>query len=314
MDTKVDTKVDTDVKSKCVIILSTKSSGSTALQQFLASSSGARTVRHTRHFESETLYWTKAASVLGLPQLSMPDSEVPLPPGRARRELVAFLNANISGYRAPESDDELVFGGWAQLCRAHAPALLEKSPHHLYQRSALELLLESFRRTPELEVRVLGLVRHPMSAIYSAWRRWRTLPEVQEQVWLTSYRNLPTLQEPLGDRFSIIRYEDFVTEPAVLGPTLEFLKVPASSAGLRNLHSASLERWRQDPHFGFRPSAELVALAETFGYDPDSLTNRSRPLWPVRKHVLRGLYKGQKTVKTLGKAALKPFRGAFTLR
>lgn len=301
--------MDANVQPKCVIILSAKSSGSTALQRFLVGSSGARTVRYTKHFEHETLYWTKAASVLGLPQLNMPDSEVPLPPGRARRDLATFLGANIDGYRAPADDDELVFGGWAQLCRAYRPALLEKSPHHLYQRSALDLLLESFRRTPEVDVRVLGLVRHPLSAVHSAWRRWRTLPEVQEQVWLTSYRNLLALQEPLGDRLSIIRYEDLVTDPAVVTPTLEFLEVSASSAGLRDLHSTSVERWRQDPHFGFRPSAELVALAETFGYSPDSMTNRSRPLWPVQKHVLRGLYKGQVTVKTLGKAVLKPFRG-----
>lgn len=299
-----------DAKSKCVVILSAKSSGSTALQRFLAASSGARTVRHTRHFEFETLYWTKAASVLGLPQLDMPDSEVPLPPGRARRDLAAFLSANIDGYRVPASDDELVFGGWAQLCRAYAPALLEKSPHHLYQMSALELLLEAFRRTPEVEVRVVGLVRHPMSAIHSAWRRWRTLPEVQERVWLTSYRNLRALQEPLGDRLTVIRYEDLVTDPAAVGPVLEFLAVPASAAGLRDLHRTSVERWREDPRFGFRPSAELVALAETFGYRPEDMTNRSRPLWPVQKHVLRGLYRGRKAVKTLGKAALKPLRGA----
>ncbi len=65
-------------KSQCIIILSIKSSGSSACQNLLSKFSQVSYVPKTRHFENETLYWTKAASVLGLPQVDMIDSEVPI--------------------------------------------------------------------------------------------------------------------------------------------------------------------------------------------------------------------------------------------
>ena len=91
-------------RTKCVIILSNKSSGSSILQRFITESSEARHVRYTRHFENETLYWTKAASVLGLPQLDMPDSEVPLPKAQARRELVELLSTSVDHYTVTGDD------------------------------------------------------------------------------------------------------------------------------------------------------------------------------------------------------------------
>ena len=61
----------------CLFILSVKSSGSSILQRILAESLSGRLVEKTTHSENETLYWTKAASVLGLPQIQMENSQVP---------------------------------------------------------------------------------------------------------------------------------------------------------------------------------------------------------------------------------------------
>lgn len=266
-------------------------------------SSEARYVRHTRHFENETLYWTKAASVLSLPQLDMPDSEVPLPRAKARRELGQLLSTNIDRYTVPKDDHELVFGGWEQLCKTFAPALLEKSPHHLYQKSVLELILEAARRTPDVDFHLVGLVRNPMSMLYSAWSRWRSPPEVQQEVWLTAYQNLLDLKAQAGKMLSIIRYEDLVTDPSVLKPVFDFLGVPSTSLERRSLHSHSLERWKKDKYYGFSPSAELLALAEHYGYPKESLANTTYPLWPVQRQTVRSVYRS----KTLLKKRLRPF-------
>lgn len=292
-----------DQKPKCVIILSNKSSGSSILQRFITESSEARYVQHTRHFENETLYWTKAASVLGLHQLDMPDSEVPIPRTRARYELAQLLSSNVDGYVIPEDNHRLVFGGWERLCKTYAPALIEKSPHHLYQKSVLGLILEAAHRTPEVDFHLVGLVRNPMSMIYSAWSRWRSSPEVQEQVWLTAYQNLLDLKAQVGGMVSIVRYEDMVTDPKVLEPILSFLGASSATPERRSLYSDSLERWRKDKHYGFRPSAELLALADRYGYSRESLANTTYPLWPVQRRMTRSAYRS----KVLLKKTLRSF-------
>lgn len=294
--------MNVDTRMKCVIILSNKSSGSSILQRFITESSEARHIRHTRHFENGTLYWTKAASVLGLSQLDMPDSEVPLPKAQARRELVELLSTSVDHYTVPVDDFELVFSGWEELCKAYAPAMIEKSPHHLYQKSVLELILEAARRTSTIDFHLVGLVRDPMSTLYSSWSRWRSLPEVQEQIWLTAYQNLLDLKAQVGEMVSIIRYEDLVTNPDVLEPVFNFLGVPAVSLERRSLHNRSLERWKKDTRYGFSPSAELLALAECYGYPRENLSNSTHPLWPAQSQFVRSVHQSKVFMKTNVKA------------
>ena len=58
-------------KLNIVYILSEKSSGSSFLFRSLADALNIKDYPETQHFESETLYWTKAASILEMPQLKM---------------------------------------------------------------------------------------------------------------------------------------------------------------------------------------------------------------------------------------------------
>lgn len=127
---------------KCIIILSEKSSGSSVFHRILADTPGVNTARWTRHQEMETLYWTKAASVLDRPQVKMHQSEVPIERNRARRELIEFLHRNLDHYAPPDDDQDLILDGWRDLCRQRGPIYCEKSPHHLVQWSNLELILE----------------------------------------------------------------------------------------------------------------------------------------------------------------------------
>jgi hypothetical protein len=214
-------------RTKCVIVLSSKSAGSSAVHDLLASHPQVRPLSKTEHYENETLYWTKAASILRLPQVNMLDSEVPFSPRRARAALIRLLTDNLTAYTPPTDNEELIYGGWRLLCQAHAPIFLEKSPHHLHQWSALALLLECMRRLPEVDFRIVGLVRDPMDTLYSMWTRWRSIPEHHQYEWLTAYQNLVRLRTILGSQLLSVRYEQIVAEPACLQGLFDFIGVPA---------------------------------------------------------------------------------------
>ncbi|GAB4209144.1 MAG: hypothetical protein OHK0022_39770 [Roseiflexaceae bacterium] len=272
---------------KCVMILSARSSGSSALQNLLTSSTPARHVDATRHFEHETLFWLKAAAVLGLPQLTMADSRLPFGAAAARADLVALLRDNIGpGYPIPEDNDALIFGGWRDLCQRYAPAFVEKSPHHLHQWAALQLVAASMVRVPEVDLLLVGLVRNPMDTLYSMWQRWRGMPEDNERDWLTAYQNLLRFRERLGQHLLILRYEDMVRNPALLDPVYHFLDVAPQRSDY--LHRESLGKWRNDPRFGFHLSEETLALAEQYGYPHEELISTNHaPLWPLYRRASR---------------------------
>lgn len=263
---------DSAERARCILILSEKSSGSSALQAVLTGSGHARCVLHTRHFEQETLYWTKAASILGRPQQKMVDSEVPIPAPRARQDLRNMIieNTGLTEGDLPAGDEELVFEGWKQLCLAHAPAFVEKSPHHLCQIAALDLILDARERLPEVDFVLVGLVRHPLAVIYSQFSRWGSDPRRVEAQWTRAYRNLMTMQESCGPALKVVRYEDLAGSADTAAQLLAHLKIEAGNA---SFHSASIDKWRSDPGFGHQLGEETIALATHFGYPPSDLAN-----------------------------------------
>jgi len=256
---------------RCIVILSDKSSGSSALQGYLVRFAGGRHVEKTRHNEHETLYWTKAASLLGRPQEPMLDSEVPIAPERARADLLALLRDNLGEAPDAANERELVFRGWRALCERHAPLFVEKSPHHLHQWSALELLCECMDANPDVAFLALGLVRNPIDVVYSSWRRWGSDPDANQHEWLRAARNLERLAGVLGPRLVVLRYEDVIRDPARLAFVHAFAGVPASPESRRFLHGDSIQKWRRDPDFRLAPAAEVRRLALAFGYRPQEL-------------------------------------------
>jgi Sulfotransferase family len=266
---------------KCLIILSEKSSGSSALQSRLLRIPQVHGIAWTRHFESETLYWTKAASVLGCPQVKMHQSEVPIPRERARRELITLLERNLGEYVPPTSDRDLIFEGWRLLCRQFGPVFCEKSPHHLVQWSALELILECQKRQPDIDFLLIGLVRNPMDTIYSQFRRWGARPERLQQQWQVAYENLQALKERCGERLVVLRYEDIVRSEAALDPIFRFCGAQAEEVVPTSFHAGSLAKWKRDRRFGFVPDESLVALARRYGYEEDELRNQGWVGWPA---------------------------------
>jgi hypothetical protein len=258
------------------VILSDKSSGSSALQDYLVRFAGARHVEKTRHNEHETLYWTKAASLLGRPQVQMLDSEVPLSPERARADLLALLRDNLGDVPSAAQERELVFQGWRALCERYAPLFVEKSPHHLHQWSALELLLECMDASPEIGFLALGLVRNPIDVVYSSWRRWGAAPEPNQHEWLRAARNLQRVAGVMGPRLAVLRYEDVIRDPARLDFLHAFAGVPRSPESRRFLHADSIQKWRRDRDFRFELAAPVHAFARELGYSPEELDAKRR--------------------------------------
>lgn len=280
-----------DNKTKCIILLSNKSSGSSACQNLLSTLADITHIKNTRHNENETLYWVKAASILGEPQDNMTDSEVPIPANKAKKELIKLLNDNLDGF--VESDDlrSTIFDGWGKLCEAHGPIFFEKSPHHLYQWSALKLIMECIKQLPHIDFLLIGLVRNPVDTLYSAYSRWRTSPEKNQYEWLQSYENLLKLKSIIGDQLVIIRYEDLVSNLDSIKPIVDFCGVDPKLVNANYMHKRSVSKWKKDKSFGFTLAKPVSELAEVYGYKPADLINHPYTLWPVYRDFRRTLYK-----------------------
>jgi hypothetical protein len=248
-------------------------------------------VEKTRHYEHETLYWTKAASILGKPQKKMLDSEVPIPRESARTDLITLLTDNLNAFCIPNDDKELIFDGWVQLCKKYSPVFLEKSPHHLYQWSALELMVEAIECNKSVDYFFIGLVRNPMDVLYSAFKRWKTIPEVLQFEWLVSYQNLRKLCNILPEQQLVIRYEDMVSSLDCLRPAFDFCEVSVEEQGESFFHDKSIHKWKDDKLFGFQLDRVVQEFAKTYGYADEDLVNRNNVIWPAYRSATRARHK-----------------------
>lgn len=269
----------------CALILSDKSSGSSILQTELLKHPSVRALAKTPHQEGETLFWNKAVALLGLRQERIAHSHVlPMEFSTARQALESLVTDNVPGFMVPADDRALVFEGWRALATAHGPVFLEKSPHHLHYRDALSLILEAENRLPDLPFRFIGLVRDPMDTIYSMWNRWRVPPERSQHDWVRAYQNLLWLQEQVGERMVLVRYEDLISDRAQLRRVCALLEIDLVTGMGSGFSSGSVRAWRKDRGFGFQPASEVKELAHALGY-PIMEPAASR-LWPLRREFI----------------------------
>lgn len=285
---------------KCVIILSNKSSGSSACQKLIARFADVNIVEKTQHYQNETLYWTKAASILGLPQEQMLDSSVPYSPERSYRDICDLLSNNLGVGKKdiPSTPKELIFKGWFMLCEKYQPIFLEKSPHHLYQWSSLKLILECMEMYEnQIDFLLIGLVRNPMDTIYSAFRRWKTPPEKYQYEWLTAYQNLQKMKDIVGDKLVILRYEDIVTSVIHMKPVLDFCGAELSQIDDDFLRRKDVPQWKKNKLYGFNLSKQVIDLAKSYGYSENDLVNQNSLFWPAYRDFSRELYKLVKPLK-----------------
>ncbi|OZC03426.1 hypothetical protein BSZ36_10805 [Rubricoccus marinus] len=249
--------------------------------------------------EEETLYWMKAAAVLEMEQPAMRYSrDVPYTRSRARAELEYLLRENVPGFSIPSDHEALVLDGWRALCEAYAPALFEKSPHHLHSRSALSLMRRASCELSDVEFRFVGLVRNPVDTLYSMWSRWRYVPEVREREWVRAYGNLLRFKDDMGDSLRVVRYEDIASDPAELDSLVAFALGVGQEPDSR-LHTRSVQKWREDSRFGYQPSEAVLRMGERFGYDRPSMINPPRAGWAIYSNATRAFRVGQQALARL---------------
>ncbi|AHM58413.1 hypothetical protein D770_00695 [Flammeovirgaceae bacterium 311] len=234
--------------------------------------------KHTTHHENETLFWAKAASVLGLPQLKMHRSRVPYSNTLALKALNSFCVENNLGELKQESlNRKTIFEMYLSLIVQNGPLFLEKSPHHLFNQSNLDLISEFKEKYQDkINFKILGLVRHPLSVIYSGWDRWKHDCSEFEQEWLISNTNLLKNKEALD--LEIIRYEDLVSENAASLKDKLALEPVSSKFEFK---SGSLEKWKSDKNFAHQLSKETMDLAKKFGYT-DFETSEETLTWKLK--------------------------------
>lgn len=259
-----------------IIILSEKSSGSSVLQRELSRHSKISTIQITKHTEAETLYWVKAANILGYPKHSFWGGKPPFPKRYSRKSINYLLasntNIDLSRY-ANCSDWEFIKSGWDNLIESQAPVYLEKSPHHLNQWPALACLNKYIKESGK-NIKIIGLVRNPLSVIYSAYQRWSSDVYNRQFFWEQSYRNLLAMRQIHGnDSIKIIRYEDLIGNPTDNFKDLfDFLGLDYESQIGSELHSNSLNKWESDPEFSFRLNETVMEIGNEFGYSAEDMT------------------------------------------
>ena len=268
---------------RCIFILSMKSCGSSVLQKHISRIAGAKLMAKTQHFENETLYWVKAAAVLGIPQVPMENSRVPISMPRAERLLRRMVSNNAPDYSGELETEADMFSAWSSLVRAGGGNFVEKSPHHLYQPKVVELMERYADQERSFDVRFIGLVRNPTDMLYSSWRRFGVLPEREERHWIRSYKLLRSFHERRPELVSIVRYEDLVEGKVDLSKMLGVERIKGSNAGKGVFHSASIRKWLSDSRFGYTPSAEALELAKAYGYTEEEVVNPSGGPWWLRR-------------------------------
>ncbi|WP_224999083.1 sulfotransferase [Cesiribacter sp. SM1] len=279
------------------IILSTKSAGSSALQKLLVKNYGFNMVKNTTHHENETLFWSKAASALDLYQDKMHRSKVPFSRSAALQALNKFLKDNsVEECLSADASKAEIFSAYFDLISQYKPLFVEKSPHHLYNQSNLDLLAEfACQYKDKVNVKFLGLVRHPLSVIYSGWDRWKHDCSEFEREWFVSNVNLLKNKESLN--IDIVRYEDLVAENAAFLEEKLGLK-PVSDAF--SFRSSSLDKWKKDKAFGHQLSDETIELAKQFGYK-DFDTSGEGLSWNFKS---LSIYAGVELKRLLRKSAM----------
>jgi hypothetical protein len=268
-------------KKRCYFILSTKSSGSSVLQRHLSGLTSAR-LPETDHSENETLFFTKAASILGLPQQRLVHSEAPFSSAKAKKSLQQFLSQNLGEWHGHVATEADAFRAWSAIVHSGSGDVVEKSPHHLYQESVVELMERYADSEPDIDVHFIGLIRNPLATLYSSWRRFGMRPALEEGHWVRAYETLLRLAERRPEQVTIIRYEELVTDPARLA---SLLGIEGPLASTERLHSKSLERWRQDRRFRHHLSDEAIRVAGQFGYRREELSNEHAPGWTLRNEA-----------------------------
>ena len=285
-------------KLNVIYILSEKSSGSSFLFRSLTDAMKIKAYPVTKHFESETLYWTKAASVLQLPQLKMLASSVPYTATRARAEIVEFLEQNLEFLPSHEDDRELIFRGWFEIIKKFGPSFIEKSPHHLLQKSALRLMKEfELEYKDVLNCHYVCIVRNPKDVFLSQFRRWNVKPVELENQWIINYMNWFSFSSSSPGSCTLLKYEDLVlNQSEITSRICSALGVESQTTFKESSRKSKASK--QSSFFGHTFSESVYHLASLLGYTKQDITGRSNLKWSIYHSYVRFIYTPAKRLYT----------------
>lgn len=277
-----------------VILLSDKRSGSTIFQRELCKHSNIQTVAYSPHTYLETHHWLKAAVMLGIDPALFSGGTVYSGYGtrqNARTYMEDCLCQNLPDFKIPADDRALVFEGWEALCdRFTQPIFFEKSPQFLAHWGCLELMLEWIEQT-NFQVKVIGLVRNPLSVMYSAQELFYTDPETRQYGWVEIYENLTRFQTKLSPaQFMLCRYEDIIQQPvSAFAEVCQFIGVSSQAQVGLSVHDSSANKWETDPFFTLQLASPVKAMAQKLGYSEAGLNNPPKPRPPLIYRLRRAI-------------------------
>jgi hypothetical protein len=270
------------MKPAVVILLSDKRSGSTMFQDELCRHSDIQHVEYSPHTYFETHHWLKGAVMLDMkPELFSGGKVYGGYGGKknARIYMEDCIKQNVPGFVIPADDRELVFEGWDALCSRYAsPVFFEKSPQLPAHWAGLELMLEWIENR-DYDVKIIGLIRNPLSVLYSAQKLFHTDPQKRQYGWVSIHENLLKVQKKMASSdFMLCRYEDIIRHPVEeFAKICRFIGVEADSSVGSGVHAGSVNRWESDPFFTVRLDDSVKEMAYRFGYVDDDLINPDKP-------------------------------------
>jgi hypothetical protein len=264
----------------CIVILSEKSCGSSVLNRNLRSAFGARYIEKTEHYEGETLFWTKAASILGEKQLDASDSVVPYSKKQAFLKLrrLALENGIPFPYAMGSINKMDIFSVWEKIVVSRSPVFVEKSPHHLFQRSNLELMLEFKKAYPGIKMVFIGLVRDPYDVAYSQFTRWQGNPKNVLRQWTVAYKNLRWLVS-VDSETIVVKYEDLVDGSGRYFSELQKIGLSGDEGQGGNYYSSSVGRWHDAKFFYVNVDADTAEVMCDYGYSVEGFNRFKALIW-----------------------------------
>jgi hypothetical protein len=278
--------------TKCITILSDKSSGSTILQCELGRQQGIFRLFDNR-VNYETKFWLYAATILGLPQARMKYShEFPATKDHCMRQINTLLASLGIDLRIEEDTNRgTIFAAWHKIVNSQRAILIEKSPHHLHNWQALLLMAEYSRLYPHSSTKYIGLIRNPLDTLYSMWNRWYARPSLRQYEWLRAYENLDNFRQIARDDMIIVRYEDLMTNVRCYMRILDFVGVGPEIQVEPEFHTASIGKWKEDATFGFSLDDRVTEFSQRF-YKRERITNpNTSSTWKTRERIYSPMFR-----------------------
>jgi len=251
-------------------------------------------VNYTPHSYFETHHWLKAACILNMPKQLFNGNRRYSGYGSrqgAMQYMIDCIQGNVPDFAIPDDNKTLVFEGWNALCRKFAkPVFFEKSPQYPHHWAALDLLL-NWAETTEFNVRFIGLVRNPMSVMYSAQKLFHTSPSERQFSWASCYRNILAMKAMVSkEGFYLVRYEDLITHPKqIFGQICDYLELDFCDTIGSTVHTQSVNKWRDDLKFTLQLHESVVHIAEHFGYEKQDLYNPPKPGMIASERIRRNM-------------------------